>query len=88
MTNKEWINSQWGMYGGLITPATASKILGLSRQSIAEMSFKKILSPWGKTFLSYAETMQIAENRLVNGVRRGRKRKVKKTALSVENKSI
>ena len=84
MTNKEWINTEWSMYGGLITPATASKILGLSRQHIARMTIKEIKSPWKKTFHSYAEIMQIADHREKNGVRRGRKKKTRKTPLSVE----
>lgn len=88
MTNKEWINSEWSMYGGLITPATASKILGLSRQHIARMKIKQIKSPWKKTFHSYAEIMQISDHREKNGVRRGRKRKTTKTMVSIENNPI
>lgn len=75
-TNKEWFSLEWSKQGGLITPAIASKILRLSRQSIAQMTFKKISAPWGKTFLSYAEVIQKAEDRIINGVRRGRKRKI------------
>ncbi len=82
---KNWIEGEWSRRGGLITPAIAAKILKVKRQSIKPMKFTQYKAPDGKTLLSYAEVMQRAEDRAINGVRRGRKRtKRKYTIQAVE----
>lgn len=85
---KDWIKTEWSLQGGLITPAIAYKILGITSGGIASLQKKKNINeiklPDGKTMLSYAEIMKMAEDREKNGVRHGRKRKARKNAVSVE----
>ena len=89
---KDWIKTEWGLQGGLITPALAYKILGITSGGIASLQKKKNINeikiPDGKTMLSYSEIMKMAEDREKNGVRRGRKKKTRKTPLSVESTTI
>lgn len=64
---KEWIKEEWGIQGGLITPAIAAKILNITRGGIASYQKKKkvkvFTDPEGKTMLSYAEIMQLANKK-------------------------
>lgn len=78
-TFRNWIKNEWTNAGGLITPATAMNILGITSGGIAnfqkEGKVTTFKNPNGKTLLSYAEIMKLAEERTINGVKRGRKRK-------------
>lgn len=65
-----WITDEWSKQGGLITPATASKILKLTRGRIAQLQktgkLTEIKDPEGKTMLSLPQILKIEEERIRN----------------------
>ena len=89
---KDWIKDEWSLQGGLVTPAIAAKILKITRGGIASYQKKKkvkiFTDPEGKTMLSYAEVMNLANDKENNGTLTKKTRKTAKTPLSVESTAI
>lgn len=67
-TYKEQFQEQWLKSGGLITPATAARLLRLSRGRITQMQTEGKLKPYimanGTPMLSFTEVMELEEERL------------------------
>lgn len=64
----EWFKENWIKTGGLITPATASKILEVSSARIAQMINEQKIKKYeyyedGKTLLSFTEVYNVKQEK-------------------------